>query len=102
MLLPETWAGTHPLSPSSPASFPRHTVLTSALRFRALNPQSHCIWLCMVEQFQHQVSRSTVSSLTRETFPLFPVSNSRERTTGSTARLIQQLAMDRRPGPLAI
>ncbi len=40
------------------------------------------------------------SSLRRETFPLSPVSNFRERTTGSTARLIQ--ARDRRPGPLAI
>jgi hypothetical protein len=42
------------------------------------------------------------SSVTRETFPLSPVSNYRERTTGSTARLIQQSARDRRPGPLAI
>jgi len=45
---------------------------------------------------------SSVMSLPRETFPLLPVSNSRERTTGSTARLIQQSARDRRPGPLAI
>ena len=43
-----------------------------------------------------------VRSLARETFPLIPVSNSQERTTGSTARLIQQSARDRRPGPLAI
>lgn len=43
---------------------------------------------------------SVTSSSHRETFPLVPVSNSRERTTGSTARLIQ--ARDRRPGPLAI
>jgi len=43
-----------------------------------------------------------IRSLRRETFPLVPVSNSRERTTGSTARLIQQSARDRRPGPLAI
>ena len=42
------------------------------------------------------------SSVTRETFPLDPVSKIQERTTGSTARLIQQLARDRRPGPLAI
>jgi len=42
------------------------------------------------------------SSVIRETFPLDPVSNIQERTTGSTARLIQQLARDRRPGPLAI
>jgi len=42
------------------------------------------------------------SSVIRETFPLVPVSKIEERTTGSTARLIQQLARDRRPGPLAI
>jgi len=42
------------------------------------------------------------SSVIRETFPLDPVSKIQERTTGSTARLIQQLARDRRPGPLAI
>ena len=47
-------------------------------------------------------SRLATSRLARETFPLSPVSNSRERTTGSTARLIQQSARDRRPGPLAI
>lgn len=45
---------------------------------------------------------SVTRSLHRETFPLAPVSKIRERTTGSTARLIQQSAMDRRPGPLAI
>ena len=42
------------------------------------------------------------SSVLRETFPLVPVSKIQERTTGSTARLIQQSARDRRPGPLAI
>jgi hypothetical protein len=34
--------------------------------------------------------------------PLFPVSNISERTTGSPARVIQQSARNRRPGPLAI
>jgi hypothetical protein len=34
--------------------------------------------------------------------PLYSVSKTTERTTGSTARLIQHSARDRRPGPLAI
>ena len=45
---------------------------------------------------------NSVKHSARETFPLLPVSNSQERTTGSPARVLQHVGQDRRPGPLAI
>ena len=62
---------------------------------RPLHPWPHGGTICAV-------SGLSGSCVIRETFPLDPVSKIQERTTGSTARLIQQLARDRRPGPPAI
>jgi len=50
----------------------------------------------------HPPSHGGTISPGEETFPFYPVSNTRERTTGSPARVIQRSARDRRPGPLAI
>ena len=69
--------------------------LLTTVSSRPLHPPSHGGTICPVIGLLG-------SSVIRETFPLVPVSKIEERTTGSTARLIQQLARDRRPGPLAI
>jgi hypothetical protein len=50
----------------------------------------------------HGGTISFVTSSWAGNIPLPLVSKTTERTTGSTARLIQQSARDRRPGPLAI
>src|SRR5882724_3078789 len=78
---------------SSPLAAGHRSPATSSSR--PLHPPSHGGTICPVIDLAG-------SSVIRETFPFVPVSKIQERTTGSTARLIQQLARDRRPGPLAI
>ena len=78
---------------SSPLAAGHRSLTTSSSR--PLHPQPHGGTIC-------SVTGLSGSSVIRKTFPLVPVSKIQERTTGSTARLIQQLARDRRPGPLAI
>ena len=101
--LPKHWGCTSERISTSlgKASLPLRSLLTTedclltTSSSRPLHPPPHggTIW---------SVIGLSGSSVIRETFPPVPVSKIQERTTGSTARLIQQLARDRRPGPLAI
>ena len=94
--LAETMGGYTCLHSSHCKFFPTHRTNLSPVLSGA--PPSEPLHLAL----HGETISASVSISARETFPLSPVSNSRERTTGSTARLIQQLARDRRPGPLAI